>query len=392
MARGWHGIRSIGEEVVMAGKAGHRGFGRIRKLPSKRFQASYVGPDGLRHLAPSTFTTKQDAEGWLAAEGRLTSAPDWRSPAARTAATRAARMTLSDYADTWLRQRTLKPRTVALYRDLLDRRILPPLGDLRVDQITPALVRDWYSRLDASKPRQRAHAYALLRTVCTAAVSDELLAANPCRIRGGGQAKRASETEPATLEELATIVQEMPVRLRLMVLLAAWCAMRYGELAELRRSDLDLRKGMVRIRRGVVWVDGAAVIGEPKSEAGKRDVAIPPHVLPAVREHLAAMPVTGRDALLFPAATDPAKHMSSPRMFVPFSRARAAAGRPDLRFHDLRHTGAVYATMAGASLPEVMARLGHSTSAAAMRYQHAAKGRDAEIADLLSAMAEGTTR
>ena len=226
-------------------------------------------------------------------------------------------MTLSDYADTWLRQRTLKPRTVALYRDLLDRRILPPLGDLRVDQITPALVRDWYSRLDASKPRQRAHAYALLRTVCSAAVSDELLAANPCRIRGGGQAKRASETEPATLEELATIVQEMPVRLRLMVLLAAWCAMRYGELAELRRSDLDLRKGMVRIRRGVVWVDGAAVIGEPKSEAGKRDVAIPPHVLPAVREHLAAMPVTGRDALLFPAATDPAKQMPGPRMFCP---------------------------------------------------------------------------
>ena len=91
----------------------------------------------------------------------------------------------------------------------------------------------------------------------------------------------------------------MPVRLRLMVLLAAWCAMRYGELAELRRSDLDLRKGVVRIRRGVVWVDGAAVIGEPKSEAGKRDVAIPPHVLPAVREHLATMPMTGRDALLW---------------------------------------------------------------------------------------------
>ncbi len=348
MARGWHGIRSVGERSPWLVNLGTGHFGRIRRLPSKRFQASYVGPDGLRHVAPSTFTTKQDAEGWLAAKDRLTSSPDWHSPAA----TRAARVTLTDYANTWLRQRTLKPRTVALYCDLLDRRILPPLGDLHVDQITPALVRDWYSRLDASKPRQRAHAYVLLRTVCTTAVADELLAANPCRIRGGGQAKRASETEPATLEELATIVQEIPVRLRLMVQLAAWCAMRYGELAELRRSDLDLRKGVVRIRCGVVRVDGAAVIGEPKSEAGKRDVVIPPHVLPAVREHLSAMPMTSRDALLFPAATDPAKQMPGPRMFVPFSRARAAAGRPDLRFHDLRHTGAVYATMAGASLPE----------------------------------------
>lgn len=369
-----------------------RGFGKLRKLPSGRWQASYVGPDGLRHVAPGTFTTKQDAEGWLAAEDRLTSSPDWRAPAARSAAHRAARVTVTDYADTWLRQRTLKPRTVALYRDLLDRRILPPLGALHVDQLAPALVRDWYSRLDPSKPRQRAHAYALLRTICTTAVTDELLAANPCRIRGGGQAKRASDTEPATLEELATIVEEMPARLRLMVLFAAWNAMRYGELAELRRSDLDLRKGVVRIRRGVVWVKGGPIVGDPKSDAGKRDVVIPPHVMPAVREHLAAMPMTGRDALLFPAATDPSKHMPGRRVFDPFSRARAAAGRPDLRFHDLRHTGAVYATLAGASLPEVMARLGHSTPAAAMRYQHAARGRDAEIAGMLSTIANGTAK
>lgn len=376
----------------MAGKQGHRGFGRIRKLPSKRFQASYVGPDGLRHNAAETFTTKQDAEGWLAAESRLTSSDDWRSPTARTASRDAARVTLADYAETWLRQRPLKPRTVALYRDLLDRRILPVLGGTPVGKLAPALIRDWHSRLDPSKPRQRAHAYALVRTICTTAVHDDLLSANPCRIRGAGQAKRASETEPATLDELATIVDAMPSRLRLMVLLAAWCAFRYGELAELRRSDLDLRRGVVRIRRGVVWANGAAIIGDPKSEAGKRDVAVPPHMMPAVREHLAAMPMTGRDALLFPAATDPTKHMPGRRVFDPFSRARAAAGRPDLRFHDLRHTGAVYATMAGASLAEVMARLGHSTPTAALRYQHAARGRDAEIAGLLSAMADGTSK
>jgi integrase len=71
-----------------------------------------------------------------------------------------------------------------------------------------------------------------------------------------------------------------------------------------------------------------------------------------------------------------------------FGPARAAAGRPDLRFHDLRHTGAVMATASGASLAEVMARLGHSTPAAAMRYQHAARGRDEQIAAALSEMAE----
>jgi integrase len=70
-------------------------------------------------------------------------------------------------------------------------------------------------------------------------------------------------------------------------------------------------------------------------------------------------------------------------------KARAAAGRPDLRWHDLRHSGAVLAAATGASIAELMARLGHSTPTAAMRYQHAAQGRDREIAALLSKLANG---
>jgi integrase len=59
-----------------------------------------------------------------------------------------------------------------------------------------------------------------------------------------------------------------------------------------------------------------------------------------------------------------------------------------MRWHDLRHCGSVYAAAAGASLSELMGRLGHSTSGAALRYMHTAQGRDAEIARKLSAMAE----
>ncbi len=62
--------------------------------------------------------------------------------------------------------------------------------------------------------------------------------------------------------------------------------------------------------------------------------------------------------------------------------------RPDLRFHDLRHSGAVLAAVTGASLAELMARAGHSTPDAALRYQHVAKGRDREIAALLSKLAD----
>ena len=89
--------------------------------------------------------------------------------------------------------------------------------------------------------------------------------ANPCRIRGAGQAKRVSRTEPATLDELATMVDAMPERYRLMVLLAAWCGLRFGELTELRGKDIDTRKGIIRLRRAVVWADAQDIVTTPKA-------------------------------------------------------------------------------------------------------------------------------
>jgi integrase len=69
-----------------------------------------------------------------------------------------------------------------------------------------------------------------------------------------------------------------------------------------------------------------------------------------------------------------------------YYKARHAAGRDDLRWHDLRHSGAVLAAQSGATLAELMARLGHSTPAAAMRYQHAADGRDRAVAAAMSTL------
>lgn len=171
-----------------------------------------------------------------------------------------------------------------------------------------------------------------------------------------------------------------------MTLLAAWCALRFGELTELRRRDMDLAKGVIRVRRAVTRVEGSYVIGTPKSEAGVRGVAVPPHLLPTIREHLRTI-AAGPDARLFPAAGNPTRHLAPASLYKVFYRARDAAGRPDLRWHDLRHTGAVLAAQTGATLAELMGRLGHSSPQAALRYQHVAGGRDAEIAQALSTMA-----
>lgn len=380
----------------MAYTAKSRQFGAVRKLASKRWQASYSGPDGKRHTAPMTFDTKQDALAWLVRERGLVQTPEiWTPPRLRNRSAVAPDvLTFKAFADDHLQHRKLKARTKSHYAGLLAAHIYPTLGPLDITKITPATIRNWYGQTATTTPTVRAHAYGLVRSIFAAAVGDQIITWNPCTIRGAGQAKRASKTEPASVEELEAIIAAMPDRYRLMVILAAWCALRFGELTELRAKDIKFKKdadgdeiGIISVTRGVVWVDGEDVVGPPKSEAGRRDVTIPPHLLPAVRAHVRAL--IG-NALLFPAVSDPTKHMRPATLYKVWYPARAATGREDLRFHDLRHTGAVLAAQAGATLAELMGRLGHSTPQAAMRYQHAAKDRDAIIARRLSALAPAT--
>ena len=84
---------------------------------------------------------------------------------------------------------------------LLERHILPALGEYPMRKLTPAIVRQWHARTLVDRPALRAHSYALLRTICGTAVADDLTVANPCRIRGAGQSARVSKTEPASLSE-----------------------------------------------------------------------------------------------------------------------------------------------------------------------------------------------
>lgn len=356
-------------------------FGSLRVLPSGRHQARYTGPDGRVYRGPHTFETHGDADAWLSKIRSEISREVWKAPTT----VKAAPDTFGAYAEDWLIIRELRPRTRAHYRSLLDSRILPSLGDVPVKDISPSLVRSWYAAMDDGRPTLRAHSYSLLRGILATAVSDELIPSNPCHIRGAGAAKRAKPIKPASLDDLARLVTAMPDKYRLAVLLAAWCAVRFGELTELRRKDVDLKAKKLHIRRAVAWVDSKPLVGKPKSDAGVRDVAIPPHLMPAIKAHLKDHAQWGPDGLLFPSPQG--IQLTTSTLYASWWPARKVAKRPDLRWHDLRHTGAVLAASTGATLAEMMARLGHSTPGAALRYQHAAQGADDRIAARLSELA-----
>lgn len=238
---------------------------------------------------------------------------------------------------------------------------------------------------------------------------DELIDRNPCVISGAGSAKRRRRVEPLTPVDLHALAEAMPPKHKAAALISGWCALRYGEVTELRRKDINVKAGAIRVERAVTRVGRQHVVGKPKSKAGVRIVAMPPHIVDDVKTHLRLYTEWGRNGLLFPAKNgghidsssmfgQPAREVTSKRAGKTyekpawdFYRAREAIGRPDLRWHHLRRTGATLAALSGASSRELQSRLGHSTAQAVMVYQHVADGRDAEIAAKLSGHVGGDT-
>ena len=173
-----------------------------------------------------------------------------------------------------------------------------------------------------------------------------------------------------------------------MVLLASWCALRFGELTELRRKDIDIEDGVIRVRRAVVRTAEGFRVTTPRATRA-REMSLSRRTY-CPRCATIWWNTLSQAVIRCCSAPRTAAHLQPSTLYRWWYRARDAAGRPDLRFHDLRHSGAVLAAQSGATLAELMARLGHSTAAAALRYQHASQGRDRQIAEALSRLAGDT--
>jgi integrase len=358
-------------------------LGGVRKLSSGRWQARYQGPDGRRHNAPQTFPTERTAVTWLNRMDLEIAHGAWRAVSGGEPGT----PTFEAYSATYLERRPrLSVNTLNGYnrarRDLVE-----AFGDRPVDRITAGEVSAWWSTAQFGQ-RQKQLRYAFLSQVMHEAERDELIERTPCRVRGALNPRRQRDIEVASLEQLRVMVEAMPQEWRAAVLLAAWCSLRSGELLELRRKDVDLVQGTIRVRRAVAFDERRAPsVKEVKSEAGLRTVVVPPHVVPALGEHLARWAWPGGDGLLFPGPGG--RHSSREALRKRWVEARAAAGRPDLTFHGLRHTGNTWAAQAGATDAELMARAGHANKAAVAIYQHSTVERDRLIAQRLSELAQG---
>lgn len=331
-------------------------------------------------VSTRTFRRRGDAERWAHQQ-------ELRKDLGDLIDVRAGTVALADYAERWLPTRDLRPRTRELYRHLLDQRLAPTFGPTPINRITTEAVRAWHGQVtnDVSA-LQAAKAYRLMRAMLNTAVADGLLARNPCSIPGAGQERSAERplAEPADVLRLADAIDP---RYRALVLLAAVGGLRVGELLGLQRRHVDVVQAAVRVeQQAIELADGTRIVTPPKSAAGRRTVAIPAFVAEALAGHLEQHTGGPPDAWVFVGERGgPLRRLALQHAWTV---ARRATGMTHITLHDLRHAGATLAAWTGASTRELMARLGHNTPRAALRYQHAASHRDREIADRLGELFE----
>lgn len=390
----------------MAQKRGRETWGALRKLPSGRWQARYIGADGKGYSArtpadkPLTFDGKETARAWLRRTRQDIEAGTWLPPAERARqldadAKKAAAAVFGSYARSWVATRVnskgapLRPRTRAEYIRYLDRGLAEFEGDQLAD-ITKARVRVWHARRAKTAPTAAGVESRFLSAVMNTAVEDGLIDTNPVdgKLR---RTARGVKHRPPTPEELAVLLDKIGDRFRFAVLLGAYGGLRLSEWRALRRRDItyDGERWTVSVTRSAVYVPGDGFhVGPPKSSAGIRDVSLPVSLNEQVRTALADVGPFP-DSLVF-APQKGAEFVHDSEFNRAWNAARVAAGvrvkgkdgtwRNTVREHDLRaYAGTAYA-QSGATLRETMQFLGHGSVAAAMAYQHST-GRAAELAD-----------
>ena len=352
-----------------------RQFGRIRKLPSGRWQARY--PDGTGHdiPAPDTFATKAEASAYLARIQTEIERGQWRDPAL-------GKTNFRDWGNEWLASNPGK-RATTLARDrvVLETHFYPALGHLPLARITPAHAKACVDAMAARlAPATVKTNVGVFKAVLNAAVDAELISRSPARsikLRSVPSKERAT----LTLEQLDHLASCAPPPYRALVLVAGVLGLRWSEAVGLQVGDVDFLRRTLTVRRTIAEVEGRFLVADTKSRSSRRTMSVPAFLVDELAQHLAhhRRGAEQEDLVFVSARGGPLRHSFEYRVFK--SAVTKAGIDVSLTFHGLRHVAATLMVEQGEHPRVIQARLGHATSRLSMElYAHVPEAADRQVA------------
>lgn len=332
-----------------------------QKRPNGLWLGRYRGPDGRERS--KTFARKGDALRWAREQENRVRSMDWTDPLR-------AKVTVGQLAGEWLASHEVKPKTRASYESLLKTCVLPQWGAIRLDRLTTTAVKTWVATMTGSRgqvlsPSRRRQAYHLLTAILDSAVEDGRVPRNPAKpARASGRRAGFLPSLPETRRHRYLRHEEV-LRLadacgdaRTLVLVLAYCGLRWGEASALRVRNVDLLRGRLRVEGSLAEVNGQLIFGTTKTHAS-RSVPVPGFLSEPLAE---CMNGRGRDDLLFTSPKGEPLRVANWRARV-FDPAVRQTGLDGLTPHGLRHTAASLAVASGASVKAIQRMLGHKDAA-----------------------------
>jgi integrase len=362
--------------------------GHVRKRGNKWCVVLFVGYDEntgkKKYKWFSGFDKKKEAETFMAAKIQEIDSGGYIEP---------SKETFGAYMERWLEDKKtqIRPGTYRKYAWLVNRHIIPALGHMELSKLKPQHLQSFYTKLRTNeKPlsnRSILHTHMILHDALDRAVKWGLVARNVAEAVDPPKPDRV-EMHAWTIDEVRKFLDvAKESRYYIVFILAITTGMRKGEILGLRWSDVDLENARLYVKQTLTYVKGEPVFLEPKTDKGKRLVALPPDVVDVLRKHrknqaqekllfgpgyeesgLVVTRVDGRP--VYPRTLD--KH---------WYKYVELAGVQKIRFHDLRHTHASLLLQQGVHPKIVSERLGHSTINITLdTYSHVLPGLQEQVA------------
>jgi len=284
--------------------------------------------------------------------------------------------TLSEYLEKWLAAHSVEESTRENYQIVIDKHIVPELGSIPLTKAMPMHFQEYFEKKKKilSGKYVRYH-YMILYSAFEQAVEWKILAESPMK---GVKAPIAQKKEQNVLEPedvnayLSKIEDDIYYPL---IYTALWTGMRRGELLGLRWRDVDLQAKTIHVTQALRWVDGKCTFGDVKTEKSRRAISISDsvvNILYQVKEKQDKVRETKEyqdHDLVF--CNDDGTPRCPSTVTHRFKDITSAAGYPDIRLHDTRHTHATLLLKQGVHPKVVQERLGHANIATTLEiYSH----------------------